>query len=184
MRCQYRDHQSPASKINGRLTMKYINTGCVIGYSALAMFLAMQSTVMAQNYKCKGTDGKIEYSDRPCDNSKEVLSKPRSATGTISSPGVVPMMLLETLFADYEPRLCEREKLATDVDMAQRSGELKTAEAVWKPKQERLNFLNDTLVEFQEKAGKVTKGTASDSPEMMVVRKFQRKLKDCGQIKK
>ena len=94
------------------------------------------------------------------------------------------MTRLETLFADYEQRLCERETLATEVDIAQRSGELKKADAIWKPKQERLNFLNDTLIEFQEKAGKVTKGTTSDSNEMMAVRKFQRKLKDCGNVKK
>ena len=94
------------------------------------------------------------------------------------------MARLEALFADFEPRLCERETLATEIDIAQRSGELKTSEATWKPRQERLNLLNDTLIEFQEKAGKVTKGTASDSAEMMAVRKFQRKLKDCGMLKK
>jgi hypothetical protein len=94
------------------------------------------------------------------------------------------MVKLESLFADYEPRLCERETLATEIDIAQRSGVLKSAETVWKPKQERLSFLNDTLIEFQDKAGKITQGTGSDSHEMMAVRKFQRKLKECGTVKK
>ena len=157
--------------------------GAVVGFSVFVGILMQPSAVMAANYKCKGADGKIEYSDRPCDTNKESLSQPRDP-GVISTPAVASMTRLETLFTDFEPRLCERETLATEVDMAQRSGELKKADDIWKPKQERLNFLNDTLIEFQEKAGKVTKGTASDSTEMMAVRKFQRKLKDCGNVKK
>ena len=164
--------------------MHPINISSVVGVSTLAMFLSISPTVMADNYKCKGADGKIEYSDRPCDTSKESLTPQRSTGGVVSAPTVAPMARLETLFADFEPRLCEREILATEVDMAQRNGTLKTSEATWKPKQERLNLLNDTLIEFQEKAGKVTKGTASDSAEMMAVRRFQRKLKDCGSPKK
>lgn len=156
----------------------------VAGLSAIALLLGFSSIAAAQNYKCKGADGKIEYSDRPCDTNKESLSKPRSAGGVISTPTIAPMAQLETLFTDFEPRLCEREKLANEVDIAQRSGELKKAEAVWKTKQERLNLLNDSLIEFQEKAGKVTKGRATDSAEMMAVRKFQSKLKNCGAVKK
>ena len=157
--------------------------GAVVGFSVFVGILMQPSAAMAANYKCKGADGKIEYSDRPCDTNKESLSQNRSA-GAVSTPTISPLTRLETLFTDYEPRLCERETLATEVDAAQRSGELKKAEAIWKPKQERLSFLNDTLIEFQEKAGKVTKGTASDSTEMMAVRKFQRKLKGCGDAKK
>ena len=163
--------------------MKKINFGSTIVLSALTVFLTLPLSVMAANFKCKSADGKIEYSDRPCDTNKESLSQPRGQ-GVVSTPTVTSMTRLETLFADYEQRLCERETLATEVDIAQRSGELKKADAIWKPKQERLNFLNDTLIEFQEKAGKVTKGTASDSAEMTAVRKFQRKLKDCGNVKK
>ena len=163
--------------------MNNFKRGSHIGLCAFAVFLTLQSIAMAANYKCKGADGKIEYSDRPCDTSKESLSQPRG-TGVVSTPAIASMTRLETLFTDYEPRLCERENLATEVDMAQRSGQLKSAEAVWKPKQERLNLLNDTLIEFQEKAGKVTKGTASDSAEMMAVRRFQIKLKGCGSLKK
>ena len=156
----------------------------VLSFSAFAFFLTMHSVAIAANYKCKGADGKIEYSDRPCDTGKESLTQPRSAGGVVSTPTIAPMARLESLFTDYEPRLCEREKLATEIDIAQRSGELKKAEATWKPKQDRLSLLNDTLIEFQDKAGKVTRGTASDSTEMMAVRKFQRSLKDCGAAKK
>jgi len=164
--------------------MKRINIQPVIGLFFAVVAMVAASTATAQNYKCKGSDGKIEYSDRPCDANKESLNQPRAPGGVVTAPGVAPMVKLEGLFTDYEPRLCEREKLATEVDMAQRSGALKSAEAVWKPKQERLSFLNDTLIEFQGKAGRITQGTGSDSREMMAVRKFQRKLKECGDIKK
>ena len=163
--------------------MKNISIVSAIGFSALAAFLASPPTAAAESYKCKGADGKIEYSGWPCDTSKESLSRPKS-DGGISALTIAPMKRLDTLFADYEQRLCERERLATDVDVAQRSGELKKSEALWKLRQERLSQLNDTLIEFQDKAGKVTKGSASDSPEMMAVRNFQRKLKGCGNVKK
>ena len=159
-----------------------IRFAMAVCFAAAAVAVSFSAT--AQNYKCKGSDGKIEYSDRPCDTNKESLNQPRSPGGVVSAPPVSLIVKLESLFTDYEPRLCEREKLATEVDIAQRSGELKSAEVVWKPKQERLSFLNDTLIEFQDKAGRITQGTGSDSKEMMAVRKFQRKLKECGDIKK
>ena len=159
-----------------------IQSAFVICFAVAAA--APSSKAHAQNYKCKGADGKIEYSDRPCDTNKESLSQPRAPGAVVSAPTVAATVKLDALFTDYEPRLCEREKLATEVDLAQRSGALKSAEAVWKPKQERLSFLNDTLIEFQDKAGRITQGTGSDSKEMMAVRKFQRKLKECGDIKK
>ncbi len=164
--------------------MKKIKMRSAIAICFAAAAVAVPFTATAQNYKCKGSDGKIEYSDRPCDTNKESLNQPRTPGGVVSAPTVSPIAKLESLFADYEPRLCEREKLATEVDMAQRSGALKSTEAVWTPKQERLSFLNDTLIEFQDKAGRITQGTGSDSKEMMAVRKFQRKLKECGDIKK
>ena len=163
--------------------MKRIKIQRVIVFYFASAAIAASFNATAENYKCKGADGKIEYSDRPCDTNKESLNQPRSSGGVISAPTVAPMVKLEGLFTDYEPRLCEREKLATEVDIAQRSGVLKSSEAVWKPKQERLSFLNDTLIEFQDKAGRITQGTGSDSREMMAVRKFQRKLKECGDIK-
>jgi hypothetical protein len=171
-------------KRNRRLNMNKFAPGAVAGFSILAVLLTTQSVTMAASYKCKGTDGKIEYSDRPCDTSKEEVSAPKAAGGVVSTPTIAPMRRLETLFADYEPRLCERERLANEIDMAQRTGELKQADARWKLRQERLSALNDNLIEFQDKAAKVTKGSASDSPEMMAVRNFQRKLKTCGVLKK
>lgn len=164
--------------------MKNIISGRVVGSLTVVLLLAMQSTANAQNYKCKGSDGKIEYRDRACETDKESLSKPRATAGVSTAPAIASMKQLETLLADYEQRLCERERLATEVDIAQRSGELKKAESLWKLRQERLNLLNDNLIEFQSKASKVTKGTASDSPEMMAVRNFQRKLKGCAVVKK
>jgi hypothetical protein len=164
--------------------MHTIKISSIIGFSTLALLVTFQSSAMAANYKCKGADGKIEYSDRPCETNKESLTQPRSAGGVVSAPTVAPMVKLDALFTDFEPRLCERETLASEIDIAQRSGELRKSEALWKPKQDRLNLLNDNLIEFQEKAGRITKGSASDSPEMMAVRKFQRKLKDCSSPKK
>lgn len=164
--------------------MYNIRSGSFQSLLALAILLAMQTGALAENYKCKGSDGRIEYSDRPCDTSKESLSQPRAGAGVVSTPAIAPMKRLEALFADYEMRLCERERLANEIDMAQRSGELKSAEARWKLRQERLSFLNDTLIEFQDKATKITRGAVSDSVEMMAVRNFQRKLKSCGVIKK
>ena len=154
---------------------------------SVILFCLMASSVLltspfasAASYKCKGADGKIEYSDSPCDNSKEALSKPQSS-GIASQPlGPPPMAQLEKLFTDYETRLCERERLSTEVDMANRAGEIGKDIAKWKTKQTELNTLNDILVEFQEKAGKITRATGRESPETQALRKFQGKLKECA----
>jgi hypothetical protein len=161
------------------LRLNYLNT---IVYCAVAICFALPSTARAESYKCKGADGKIEYSDRACDTSKESLTKAKS--GAVSTPTSEPMKQLETLLADYEPRLCERERLASEIDVAQRSGDLKATPGRYALRLERLNLLNDTQIEFQEKARKITKGMVTDSPEMMSVRNFQRKLKSCGILKK
>ncbi len=136
----------------------------------------------AQSYKCKAADGKIEYSDRPCAADNDVLSKP-TAKGITSKLSISPMQQLQSLFTEYEERLCEREGLSIEIDAAYRSGEIKKSEALWKPKQERLNLLNDTLIEFQSKAGKVTQSAGNDSEESAELRKFQRKLKACNKGK-
>ena len=70
-----------------------------------------------------------------------------------------------------------------EMDAAYRSGEVKKMEELWKPKQDRLNFLNDTLIEFQAKAGKITQAAGNDSEESAELRKFQRKLKACNKGK-
>ncbi len=160
---------------------KFIKT--TILTMALAVALASVShSILAQSYKCKGADGKIEYSDRPCAPDKDVLAKPQ-ATTVSSKPATTPMLRLQTLFTDYEERLCEREKLSIEMDKANRSGDAVRAKEAWKPKQERLNFLNDTLIEFQDKAGKIIKVAGADSEESAALRKYQRRLKDCDKNK-
>lgn len=139
---------------------------------------------IAQSYKCKGADGKIEYSDRPCAVDKDVLSKPPSASNSAAAkPANTPMLQLGTLFVDFEDRLCEREKLSMEIDKAQRSGELQKSDTTWKPKQERFNFLNDTLIEFQAKASKIISASKPDGDEPAALRKYQRRLKDCDKAK-
>jgi len=152
---------------------------------AIAFPLASLShSVSAQSYKCKGADGKIEYSDRPCTPDKDVLAKPQATSSVSSKPVTSPMQQLQTLFTDYEERLCEREKLSMELDKANRNGDTVKAKDVWKPKQERLYFLNDTLIEFQDKAGKVVKVAGTDSEESAALRKYQRRLKDCDKNKR
>jgi len=143
--------------------------------------LLLSANALAQSYKCQGADGKIEYSDRPCAPGKAILSDP-TRKGAAFKPTVAPMERLNNLFAEYEERLCEREKLATEVDMANRSGDMKKDPEGWKAKQERLSFLNDTQIEFQEKASNITKGTNPESEENKELRRFRTKLRDCGKL--
>ena len=151
----------------------------------LACTFLFTHAAFAQSYKCQGADGRIEYSDRPCDTSKNALSQPGKASGAPSSSApAVAMDKLTALFSEYEQRLCERERLATEIDMAHRSNAIATNEAVWKPRQERLSFLNDTLVEFQGKAVKFTQPGGPDGEGSKAMRKFQSKLKDCGKLDK
>ena len=135
----------------------------------------------AQNYKCKSANGRIEYSDIPCASDKDVLSQPQAGV-VASKPLAVPMQQLEIMFKEYETRLCERERLATEIDMANRAGEINKNVDLWKPRQDRLSNLNETLIEFQGKAGKITRATGSDSPESAAMRKYQSKLKDCAKV--
>ncbi len=148
---------------------------------ATAALLLVCGNAMAQSYKCQGADGKIEYSDRPCADGKAVLSDP-TKKGQAFKPLIAPMERLNGLFTEYEERLCEREKLATEVDVANRSGTMKKDPEGWKVKQERLSFLNDTQVEFQEKASKITQGTNPESEENKELRRFRTKLRDCGKL--
>ena len=161
--------------------MSKIIPAVVITFAIITMVIAAPYAY-AQSYKCKGADGKIEYGDRPCASDKDVLAKPAAAKVTLKATAV-PMLQLQSLFADYEDRLCEREKLSMELDQAHRSGEVQKAEATWKPKQDRLSFLNDTLIEFQTKAGKIVKATGADGEESAALRKYQRRLKDCEKIK-
>ena len=74
--------------------MHKIRSGSLIGFFTLAILLAMQTGAMADNYKCKSTDGRIEYSDRPCDTSKESLVTDKSAyRRRLASKLPVPVLL-------------------------------------------------------------------------------------------
>lgn len=130
-------------------------------------------------FKCQGADGKVEYSDRPCDTTKSTVNAPNANRGIQSRPTVNPMEQLEKLFTDFRPRLCDREALSAELDRANRSGDFRKQAEVWKPKQDKLLELNDVMVDFQQRAGKITKAAGNDSKEMAALRKFQAGLKDC-----
>ncbi len=134
-------------------------------------------------FKCQGADGKIEYSDRPCETNKNTLEKPRANAGVQSRPIGNPMDQLTKLFTDYEARLCEREKLEIELEQARFSGAIAKQPANWKIKQDRQIELNETLVDFQMRAGKITKAAGNDSKETAALRKFQLGLKECGNAK-
>ncbi len=130
-------------------------------------------------FKCQGADGKVEYSDRPCDTNKNTVNAPNANKGIQTRPAVNPMEQLEKLFVDYRPRLCEREALSAELDRANRSGEFRKQADVWKPKQDKLLELNDVMVDFQQRASKITKAAGNDSKEMAALRKFQVGLREC-----
>lgn len=150
-----------------RLLMLLATTLLVVPMPAMAAF------------KCQGADGKVEYSDRPCDTSKNTVNAPNANRGIQSRPTVNPMEQLEKLFADFRPRLCEREALSAELDRANRSGEFRKQADVWKPKQDKLLELNDVMVDFQQRASKITKPAGNDSKEMAALRRFQAGLKEC-----
>ena len=143
--------------------------------------MVLAQSAFAQNYKCKSANGRIEYSDIPCASNTDELSKPRGAA-TTSKPLAVPMQQLEKLIKEYEKRLCEREQVATEIDIANRAGEISKNAAAWRARQDHLSNLNESLVEFQGKASKITRPTGNDSAESAALRKFQAGLKDCAKI--
>jgi hypothetical protein len=145
-----------------------------------ALFLSSVGSAHAA-FKCQGADGKIEYSDRPCDTTKSTLDKPNANKGVQSKPLAVPMEQLQKLFTDFEPRLCEREALAAELERANRSGEMTKAPAAWRVKQDKLIELNDVMIDFQLRAGKITKPAGNDSAETAALRKFQAGLITCEQ---
>jgi hypothetical protein len=132
----------------------------------------------AENHKCKGADGKIEYSDRPCVAEKSASSTSSTASG--DKPVSPSIEKLNLLFAEYEERLCERERLANETDRAARNATLHLP--AWAAKEAKLRDLNEDLVQFQTKVSKFTNGKASDSEETMAVRQFQIKVRKCGKL--
>ncbi len=153
----------------------------------LLVLLGVASALFSANvhaqFKCQGADGKIEYSDRLCDTSKNTLDKPRTNAGVQTRPIGDPMAQLEKLFTDYEPRLCEREKLDIELDAARREGAIAKQPTAWRVRQDRQIELNEVLVDFQMRVGKITKAAGNDSKEMAALRKFQLGLKKCDPTK-
>ena len=143
--------------------------------------IVVAQSAFAQNYKCKSASGRIEYSDMPCASDKDELSKPRSSS-TTSKPLALPMQQLEKLIKEYEKRLCEREQVATEIDIANRAGDVSKNAAAWRARQDNLSNLNESLVEFQGKAAKITRSTGNESAESAALRKFQAGLKDCAKV--
>ena len=148
---------------------------------ATALVLVFIAPAAQAAFKCQGADGKIEYSDRPCATNKSTLDKPNTNKGVQSRAIGNPMEQLEKLFTDYEPRLCEREMLATELDAANRSGEVGKARDAWRARQDKLIELNETMVDFQLRTSKITKAAGSDSAETAAFRKFQAGLKTCSE---
>jgi hypothetical protein len=133
----------------------------------------------AAAFKCKAADGKIEYSDRPCEVTKSTIAGPQGAKIDGQKSGPDPISELQKIFDEFEPTLCERERLAGEIDRATRNGELHSKPAAWAPKQEKLYNLNDQMAIFQERVGKYTRPAGVNSREIAAVRKFQMGLKNC-----
>lgn len=145
----------------------------------IALAILAPSSYAQAAYKCKSADGKIEYSDRPCDTSKSTLNAPGGMRADAGKPKVDGIAELQKIFSEFETPLCERERIAGEIDRATRSGELHANRRAWVAKQERLSNLNDQMAIFQERVSKITKPAGVDSAEVAAVRKFQRGLKSC-----
>jgi hypothetical protein len=150
---------------------------------AVTLFTATLTLSAHAAYKCQGADGKVEYSDRPCEVSKSTLDQPKMSTGEVTRTVGNPMVQLEKIFVDYFVRLCEREKLSNEMSEANRKGEVAKQPAAWKVKQDKLIELNEVLVDFQARASVITKAAGADSKEMAALRKYQLGLKNCDLAK-
>ena len=148
------------------------------------ILLGMSPAISAHAaFKCLGADGRVEYSDRPCEPAKSTLAKPRTTSASTSDVPLNPMAQLEKLFFDFSPRLCEREKLTDELATASRSGEIAKFPAAWRVKQDRQTELNEVRINFQQRAGKITATAGSDSKESIALRRFQQSLKNCDPTK-
>lgn len=154
-------------------TSKVVHLFVAAAVSSLTIFSA------AASHKCLGADGKVEYRDQPC-NTAQPTSTSKEKPDVIAKASVAPADKFGALFSDYESRLCERERLASEVDRAARSGKAQGAD--FKVKEDRLRELNEDLIQFQAKLGKLTTGKAFESEEMVNVRQFQAKVRKCGKL--
>jgi hypothetical protein len=152
---------------------------CMIALASVVSLAGISESAHANAFKCQAADGRVEYSDRPCETTKSTLDTPKKNGSITSRPTVKPMEQLEKLFAEFEPALCERERLSAEIDRANRTGVFKADSPEWKPKQDRMYFLNDERVKFSTRAGKITEPTGRDSLERAAVMKFQMMLKNC-----
>jgi hypothetical protein len=159
------------SKLHLALGTAMISAACFILFSSLP--------AEAASFKCKGPDGRVEYSDRACEATKDTLDGPKKPSAPSSRPVVSPMEQLEKLFVDFEPRLCEREALSAEIDRANRAGKFKADSPEWKPKSDRLFELNEARVDFTSRTNKIIQPTSRDSAERAAVLKFQLTLKNC-----
>lgn len=157
--------------------MRSSKIALTVSFLTLVLSTLNLTHALAENHKCKGADGKIEYSDRPCVAEKSAAS---TASATRDKPVSPAIEKLNILFAEYEERLCERERLSNETDRAARNATLHLP--AWAAKEARLRDLNEDLVQFQNKASKFTSGRASDSEETMAVRQFQIKVRKCGKL--
>ncbi len=147
--------------------------GITLAFLAGVVLVVFASSAQA-NFKCKADNGKIEYSDRPCGEPFVASAGPAKVSPTLER--------LNTLISSYDARLCEREKLATEVDRAARAGTATGPE--WVEKKTKLRDLTDEQGAFQDKANKLARAAGPDSPEAASLRTFQLKLKECAKLKK
>ena len=161
--------------------MRSSKTILILAFLSIIVSTLNISNAAAENHKCKGADGKIEYSDRPCVTEKPALSASSATASAVSEKAASPAIeKLNLLFAEYEERLCQRERLANETDRAARNATLHLPG--WTAKEAKLRDLNEDLVQFQTKANKFTSGKPSDSEETMAVRQFQIKVRKCGKL--
>jgi hypothetical protein len=156
-----------------------MRTSNVVQFSVALVFSSLTVLSAAASNKCMGADGKVEYRDQPCGNASPA-SASKEKTDAVAKPSAAPADKFSALFNDYEPRLCERERLASEVDRAARSGKSQAAD--FKVKEDRLRDLNEDLIQFQAKLAKLTVGKAFESEEMVNVRQFQSKVRKCGKL--
>jgi hypothetical protein len=151
----------------------------VVSFFAASVFSSLTIFSAAASHKCMGADGKVEYRDQPC-GTVQVASTSKEKPEPAAKVPVAATDKFGALFNDYESRLCERERLASEVDRAARSGKAQGPD--YKLKEDRLRDLNEDLIQFQSKLAKLTTGKAFESEEMVNVRQFQAKVRKCGKL--
>jgi hypothetical protein len=139
----------------------------------------MSKNTHAGAFKCQTPEGRVEYSDRPCETTKTTLDEPKKSGAVTSRPSVRPIDQLNKLMVEFEPALCERERLAAEVDRANRLGTYRATADEWKGKAARLHELNDLRVTFQTRARRIVEPTGRDSAEAIALQKFSLTLKNC-----